>query len=217
MIKLYPPAGGRAAPSRVHLLAGGCVFPNRQDGNSVRVHDEADAIDLESRGWRRDAAAVKAASENAVLRKAADAVELRRYFGNGAAPVTKASFPTDSELRELGEARQLERLPHSSGSAIVKRKRVKVENIKIGDDGIATVEYDAEQNGIIIAGVGTDLDELEADQRAAFIDAAATLGSEVDEAATRTARRAIADVVRQVLQRDKFLNATVRERIRATA
>jgi hypothetical protein len=123
--------------------------------------------------------------------------------------------PTDTELLQKGLAAQLSRIPGGTGSPLVKGK-IRVNDVDIGDGNVAHVEHDLEDDGgMIVAGVGISLDEVPPDQRTAFVDAAAALDSSANAAVVATARRVISDVVRATLRRKPYLNAKVKERLRA--
>jgi hypothetical protein len=122
--------------------------------------------------------------------------------------------PTDTELLQKGLAAQLSRLPHGYGSPLVKNK-IKIARIPLDDGTIVNVEHNIGEHGLVVAGVGVDLDELPIEQRDAFIDAAAALDSAANEAVVSTARRVVRDVVCEVVRRRPAVGRLVRQRTRA--
>jgi hypothetical protein len=215
MIKLFPPAGD-APFKRFTLHSGTTYFPDFSNGGCVKVQTEDDAVDLESEGWTRDAASRKAANQDAVLRKAAGENMLRRHFGS-AAPLAKGhSAPSDSELLTRGLAAQLNRIPGGTGSALIK-SRIRINGVAIGNGVLARVEYDIKDGGMVIAGTAIDIAEVDADQRARFVDAAQAIDSALSEAVVASARATIESVVRSVLRTKPAFGAAVRGRARATA
>lgn len=90
-----------------------------------------------------------------------------------------------------------------------------IDNVAV-DGKLATVSHDIEQRGIVIAGIAVDLNDLPVDLRGRFESSAKRFrAADADLAAQQRARDAVTRVVREVLARDKFLHATVKERIRA--
>jgi hypothetical protein len=116
MIELTPPQG-QAPFKRFTLHSGLTVFPNFDQGGKVRVPDEADAQELEKEGWQRTAASRHSkVVETDLLRKAYSGQTLRE---TGVMPPisTSGKLPTDGELLRRGLSAQMEREPHSIGSA----------------------------------------------------------------------------------------------------
>jgi hypothetical protein len=130
--------------------------------------------------------------------------------------MTKHTTPSDSELLKAGLAAQINRLPHGFGNALTKSK-IKISHIALDDGTIVNVEHDIADHGLVVAGVGVDLDELSIDERDAFIDAASALDSAANEAVVATARRVVRDVVREVMRRKPAVGRMVRQRTRASA
>jgi hypothetical protein len=126
-----------------------------------------------------------------------------------AAEAARSRTITDTELRKLGEARQLERLPHSVGSALTKA----VRNHTVEIDGRVTIlSHDVAGNSINIGGVNLDLAEYpklrsELEISGAALDRAQTIDEQT------TAREAISAAIRAALADSKYAGATVRERI----
>jgi hypothetical protein len=200
LIVLTPPPGA-AVFKRFRLSSGAVIFPDFSKGGRVRVASEAEAAELKSEGWQRD--------------------------GASAPPLRKRHQVTDTELRRLGMACEFAHFtkstfapPASATSGLAAYdleagKRIVIDNVAV-DGKLATVAHDAEQNGVVIAGVAIDLDELPVDLRGRFESSVKRFrATDADLAAQSRARDAVTRVVREVLARDKFLAATVRERIRA--
>jgi hypothetical protein len=86
-------------------------------------------------------------------------------------PVTKTRrAPSDDELLRRGPAAQLNRIPGGAGDALAKRKRIVVDNVQIAPGQIATVEHDREDGGLVVAGIAIDLNDVEAGDRARFVE-----------------------------------------------
>ena len=117
MIVLSPPGDGRAPLKRITLHSSGTtIFPDFKNGGRVKV-DEEEARELEAEGWRRDTASRQAkAAASDLLRKGMNC-QLRRMTQTDSPTLGKSGTPSDSELLTRGLAAQLQREPHSIGSA----------------------------------------------------------------------------------------------------
>jgi hypothetical protein len=150
------------------------------------------------------------------LLKQASATAFRRQLGVIAPSVTTAALGK-SELLRRGLACQFDRATGGTEASHFQKRR-SVDRVPVGDGKFATIDHDIEDDGIVIAGVATDLNSLPVDLRSRFESAVDRFQAADDDlAAQARAREAVARIVREVLTRDKFLNATVKERIRAHA
>jgi hypothetical protein len=151
------------------------------------------------------------------LLKQASATEFRRLFGVIApSPTTEALGK--SELLRRGLHCQFDRATQGTGTSHFQKRRITVDRVPVGDNKLAAVAHDVEDEGMVIAGVAIDLNDLSVDLRSRFESAVGRFQAADDDlAAQARAREAVARIVREVLTRDKFLNATVKERIRAHA
>jgi hypothetical protein len=127
--------------------------------------------------------------------------------------IEKRRMPSDSELLQRGLACQLERLPHSVGSAIAKR-RIEFGEVETGateiDAGRVPVAHDVENDGLVVHGVAVSLHEIAPELRTAFVSASAAFSDAETIEEQTTAREAVARVVSAVLARHEFLSAEVK-------
>jgi hypothetical protein len=78
MISLFPPSPLTKLPHRIKLHSGTEVFPDDSYFGRVSVLDEADAEELERKGWIRDAASRQAKAFANDLHRKAVACQMER-------------------------------------------------------------------------------------------------------------------------------------------
>jgi hypothetical protein len=118
---------------------------------------------------------------------------------------------SNGELLKRGLACQLERLPGGVGSALIKARVY--APISIGEFRNVRVIHDHDEQGLIIAGIATRMEDIPVELRGQFEGAAARLDQAQTLEENRQARLAIEHVVQAVLARNKVLDAAVRERL----
>jgi hypothetical protein len=123
---------------------------------------------------------------------------------------------SDAELLRKGLARQLEREPHSVGSADPDRKRELGEvEADIGSERRKIrVMHDPENSAMSLHGVHTPMSSIDADLRDSFMATAAQLSEAQGTAEQETQRTLLGLVVSAVLRRHKFLSDAVVRQLR---
>jgi hypothetical protein len=124
--------------------------------------------------------------------------------------------PTDSELLRKGLSRQLERQPHSVGSADPDRRRELGEiETEIGTERRRIrVAHDPEQGAMYLHGVATPLSGIDKPLADAFVASAGALNAAQGEIEQRTQAAIVGAVVSAVLRRHQFLADALVQQLR---
>jgi hypothetical protein len=208
MITLFPPDDGTRPFKKITLHSGLTIFPDREDGGRVEVADRADADELIAEGWRLDETSkIRRFVEDDLLQKGFTA-QLRRTPGVGLPTVQKSKPPSDSELLRRGLARQLEREPHSTGSADT---RIEFGEVDAGKHGRIRMALNQGAGFVALHGVHADVAELDRDLRGALFATSGHFNMAETQEEQTSARAAVGAVVAAVLDRHPWLEAKVRE------
>jgi hypothetical protein len=149
-----------------------------------------------------------------LYRVADDDVTAMRLANLGPAP--KVRTMSDDELLRKGMARQLERQPHSIGSADPDRKRELGEiEVDLGTERRRIrIAHDPEQNAMYLHGIATPLSGIDRDLGDAFVASAGALNAAQGEMEQATQAAILGAVVSAVLRRHQFLADAVVQQLR---
>jgi hypothetical protein len=147
-----------------------------------------------------------------LYRVADDDVTAMRLANLGPAP--KVRTMSDAELLRKGLARQLEREPHSIGSADPDRKRELGEiEVEVGSERRRIrIAHDPEQGAMYLHGIATPMSSIHKPLADAFVASAGALNAAQGSAEQETQVAIVSAVVSAVLRRHQFLaDALVRQ------
>jgi hypothetical protein len=123
--------------------------------------------------------------------------------------------PSDAELLRKGLARQLEREPHSVGSADPDRRRELGEiETEIGaEKRRIRISHDPQSRSMSLHGINVELNNVDEDLRRSFESTAARCMEEQGSAEQETQRVLRGLVVSAIMRRHQFLTAAVTQRL----
>jgi hypothetical protein len=117
------------------------------------------------------------------------------------------------DLRRRALAAKAERELPGRGSVLAKRRQM-IPDVDIGNGRTANVVNNRTNGAVVIAGVAVRNEDVDDDLLTGFWQCAAQLDAALDAEITHATRIEIGRLIREVMRRDKYLGATVRERLR---
>jgi hypothetical protein len=143
-----------------------------------------------------------------------DDVTAMRLANLGRAPRLRTM--SDAELLRKGMARQIERQPHSVGSADPDRKRELGETeVDLGTERRRIrIAHDPENGAMSLHGVNVMVSNVDKDLADSFESTASRFMQEQGNAEQETQRVLLGLVVSAIMRRHQFLTAAVTQRLR---